>query len=298
MKRRKREEEDDIVFDCYDLIQQRILTEEYCYLIYKEKSRLEKLEFEKKKNEKKSCLKKFWIKVKLFFAYLQMGIYVLVSSMGFEYMTLFVIMANTVYLAVDEETRESLSSNFDLYFLLLYCLEMFLKIFAYGFILNPGSYMRNSWNVFDFFIIILSTFTVFFSNRNEESTTSFNISSLRSIRVLRPLRTITKLKRLKQIVSTILSSLPNLIEILLVLLVFLSVMAITGVQLFMGALTRRCVDDETGFVGAPCGNRDCPVGSQCLDGQENPNYGVTNFDNFLSGLLMVRASPHFLRPSR
>lgn len=172
----------------------------------------------------------------------------------------------------------------DIYFLILYLVEMSLKIIAFGFIMNSGSYMRSSWNVFDFLIIMLSLIP--FLTKSEDDN-SFNLSSLRSIRVLRPLRTITKLKRLKQIVSTILASVPRLMEIIVLLFVFLSIMAITGVQLFQGVLTKRCVNDLTNFVDRPCGNLDCPVGFTCLADQLNPNNGVTNFDNFLSSLLLT-----------
>jgi hypothetical protein len=195
-------------------------------------------------------------------------------------------MANAIILAIDEDSETTGSSwkeEIDFYFLILYCVEMILKIIAYGFIMDSGSYMRSSWNVFDFVIVILSI-VPFLTDKEEE--TSFNLSSLRSIRVLRPLRTITKLQRLKQIVSTILGSLPNLVEILIVLFVFLSIMAITGVQLFMGHLRKRCVNITTGALGHPCGNAPCRPGFECLSDQENPNYGVTNFDNFFSALLM------------
>ena len=38
----------------------------------------------------------------------------------------------------------------------------------------------------------------------------------------------------------------------------------------------------------PCGgNYECPNGTYCGDGWEGPNYGITNFDNFLHSMLTV-----------
>ena len=39
-------------------------------------------------------------------------------------------------------------------FLAVYSIEMVLKILGFGFILNKGSYLRDAWNILDFFIVI------------------------------------------------------------------------------------------------------------------------------------------------
>lgn len=44
----------------------------------------------------------------------------------------------------------------DLIFTGLYTLEMVLKIMGMGFIMNQGSYIRDSWNILDFIIVITS----------------------------------------------------------------------------------------------------------------------------------------------
>lgn len=38
----------------------------------------------------------------------------------------------------------------------LYTIEMILKIMGMGFIINRGSYLRDSFNILDFFIVITS----------------------------------------------------------------------------------------------------------------------------------------------
>lgn len=55
-------------------------------------------------------------------------------------------------------------------------------------------------------------------------------------------------------------------------------------------LKKRCFDPVTGIPfeeDIVCGNKDCPDGFVCGKMLENPNWGVTNFDNILYSFLMV-----------
>ena len=38
-------------------------------------------------------------------------------------------------------------------FLGVFTLEAILKIIAYGFVMHPGAYLRNGWNILDFVIV-------------------------------------------------------------------------------------------------------------------------------------------------
>lgn len=38
----------------------------------------------------------------------------------------------------------------------IYTVEMLLKIMGMGFFYNKGSYLRDNWNILDFFIVITS----------------------------------------------------------------------------------------------------------------------------------------------
>jgi len=64
---------------------------------------------------------------------------------------------------------------------------MVLKITALGFIINKGSYLRNSWNIVDFAVVIAAYLPYILDNSQS------NLSALRSLRVLRPLRTVNKI---------------------------------------------------------------------------------------------------------
>lgn len=40
------------------------------------------------------------------------------------------------------------------YFLGIFCVEASLKILALGFVFHRGSYLRNFWNMMDFFVVL------------------------------------------------------------------------------------------------------------------------------------------------
>ena len=47
-------------------------------------------------------------------------------------------------------------ADIEVVFLVLYTAEMVLKILGLGFIMGEGSYLRDSWNILDFFIVMTS----------------------------------------------------------------------------------------------------------------------------------------------
>lgn len=170
-------------------------------------------------------------------------------------------------------------SFFDNFFVWIYFLEILSKMIANGIIRGERAYFKTKWNFFDFFVVIASILNFFFSNLN------LNLNLLKTIRVLRPLMTITKIDRLKHIITTVGNSLPYFTEIVLVLLFFLTLMAIMGVQLFRGVLGSRCIQTATQIVGNFCTD-SCAEGWTCQK-FENPNMGLSCFDNFFSSFLIV-----------
>uniref|UniRef100_A0A3B5PXN3 Ion transport domain-containing protein n=1 Tax=Xiphophorus maculatus TaxID=8083 RepID=A0A3B5PXN3_XIPMA len=81
----------------------------------------------------------------------------------FDIFILLAIFANCVALGVSKPFPEddSNSTNHDLeqveyVFLIIFTIETFLKILAYGLVMHPSSYIRNGWNLLDFVIVINS----------------------------------------------------------------------------------------------------------------------------------------------
>ena len=79
----------------------------------------------------------------------------------FEYTILGVIVCNTVALSLyDYSDRESLArrnqiiDNSNKAFTFIYAIEALLKMLALGFVIPKRSYLRDSWNFIDFFVVI------------------------------------------------------------------------------------------------------------------------------------------------
>ncbi|XP_014249118.1 voltage-dependent calcium channel type A subunit alpha-1-like isoform X2 [Cimex lectularius] len=112
----------------------------------------------------------------------------------FEYIILVVIVINCVilgfglYLPEDNKTAQTLEKT-EIYFLLIFIFEMVLKCVAFGFCLHPGSYIRNPWNIIDFFVIVVGILSFF--------PLGIELSVLRMLRVVRLLRLFRLVKILR-----------------------------------------------------------------------------------------------------
>ncbi|XP_016371131.1 dihydropyridine-sensitive L-type skeletal muscle calcium channel subunit alpha-1-like [Sinocyclocheilus rhinocerous] len=85
----------------------------------------------------------------------------------FEIIILLTIFANCVALAVfmpmPEEDTNNTNSNLEsleYIFLIIFTMECFLKIVAYGLLFHADAYLRNCWNILDFVIVTMGLFTV------------------------------------------------------------------------------------------------------------------------------------------
>ncbi|EGR28450.1 hypothetical protein IMG5_174890 [Ichthyophthirius multifiliis] len=169
----------------------------------------------------------------------------IIKNKLFDYTILFIIIFNSVMLALDDPTKDTTDYTLlliDDFFLWAYTVECILKILGMGFFLNPGAYLRDGWNILDFLIVVTSLIPVIIGGNS-----SVNLSSLRSLRVLRPLRTISSIKELKVILLTLFSALPYLGNTLIILIFFFLIFAIAGLQLFMGILKKDVFLKIMGF---------------------------------------------------
>ena len=79
----------------------------------------------------------------------------------FEWTVLATIIASCVVMALEEHLPNGDKTDLavrlgatESYFLAIFCVEMCLKIIALGFVLHPGSYLRNFWNIMDFVVVV------------------------------------------------------------------------------------------------------------------------------------------------
>ena len=151
------------------------------------------------------------------------------------------IIANCITLAMSKANEEPTETEnmIENIFQALYTVEMVLKIFGLGFIFNRGAYLRDYFNILDFFIVMSAYVSMLDSSNSNGGGVS--LASLRAFRVLKPLRAVNNIPGLRLIVQAILSSLPLLKDTIIVLIFFFLIFAIGGVNLFSGMLRSRCV---------------------------------------------------------
>lgn len=113
----------------------------------------------------------------------------------FEYLILLTIFANCVALAVytpypnsDSNTTNAALEKIEYVFLVIFTSECVMKLIAYGFLLHPGAFLRNGWNLLDFTIVVIGMISTALSNLMKEG---FDVKALRAFRVLRPLRLVS-----------------------------------------------------------------------------------------------------------
>ncbi|GAB1298661.1 Voltage-dependent L-type calcium channel subunit alpha [Apodemus speciosus] len=197
-------------------------------------------------------------------------------------------------------------------FLIIFTVETFLKIIAYGLLLHPNAYVRNGWNLLDFVIVIVGLFSVILEQLTKETeggnhssgkSGGFDVKALRAFRVLRPLRLVSgvpnvtgAIKGLQVVLNSIIKAMVPLLHIALLVLFVIIIYAIIGLELFIGKMHKTCFFADSDIVAeedpAPCafsGNgRQCTAnGTECRSGWVGPNGGITNFDNFAFAMLTV-----------
>uniref|UniRef100_A0A3B4YA38 Voltage-dependent L-type calcium channel subunit alpha n=1 Tax=Seriola lalandi dorsalis TaxID=1841481 RepID=A0A3B4YA38_SERLL len=226
----------------------------------------------------------------------------------FEIIILMTIFANCVALAVyipfPEDDSNATNSNLErveYLFLIIFTVEAFLKVIAYGLLFHPNAYLRNGWNLLDFIIVVVGLFSAILeqATKGDGATpiggkaAGFDVKALRAFRVLRPLRLVSGVPSLQVVLNSIIKAMVPLLHIALLVLFVIIIYAIIGLELFMGKMHKTCVYEHIGEKPAPCApdgayGRHCKQnGTECKMGWEGPNDGITNFDNFAFAMLTV-----------
>ncbi|XP_075458518.1 voltage-dependent L-type calcium channel subunit alpha-1C isoform X8 [Ascaphus truei] len=232
----------------------------------------------------------------------------------FEIIILLTIFANCVALAVyipfPEDDSNATNSNLErveYLFLIIFTVEAFLKVIAYGLLFHPNGYLRNGWNLLDFIIVVVGLFSAILEQATKADGGSaiggkgagFDVKALRAFRVLRPLRLVSGVPSLQVVLNSIIKAMVPLLHIALLVLFVIIIYAIIGLELFMGKMHKTCYvlsdgypDVPTEEEASPCAlasnnGRHCPNGSICRAGWDGPKHGITNFDNFAFAMLTV-----------
>ncbi|XP_073456846.1 voltage-dependent L-type calcium channel subunit alpha-1F isoform X3 [Aquarana catesbeiana] len=230
----------------------------------------------------------------------------------FDILILMTIFANCValgvYIPFPEDDSNIANHNLEqveYIFLIIFTVESFLKIIAYGLVLHPSAYIRNGWNLLDFVIVVIGLFSVIleqFSHKQGDAhhmsgkPGGFDVKALRAFRVLRPLRLVSGVPSLHIVLNSIMKAMVPLLHIALLVLFVIIIYAIIGLELFIGRMHKTCFYIGSDLVSeeepAPCAfsghGRECHLNNtECRGKWEGPNGGITNFDNFFFAMLTV-----------
>ena len=166
----------------------------------------------------------------------------LMETKAFSTVVQLLILANTIFLAMSskapgfEQTSLGVAINrAEVFFICAFAAEMVIKIVAMSFIVSPGSYLRDGWNVLDFIVVVMGIIPYL-----PFVPATGNFGSIRVIRVFRPLRAIQGVQGMRVLVTTIIKSFPMLLDVVLLCAFVFFIMGIVGVNLFAGLLRNRC----------------------------------------------------------
>nr|XP_007963429.1 sodium channel protein type 9 subunit alpha isoform X6 [Chlorocebus sabaeus] len=231
----------------------------------------------------------------------RISIKILVHSL-FSMLIMCTILTNCIFMTMSNPP--DWTKNVEYTFTGIYTFESLVKILARGFCVGEFTFLRDPWNWLDFVVIVFAYLTEFVNLGN--------VSALRTFRVLRALKTISVIPGLKTIVGALIQSVKKLSDVMILTVFCLSVFALIGLQLFMGNLKHKCVQDslvnnetlesimntlesEEDFrkyfyylegskdallCGFSTDSGQCPEGYTCMKIGRNPDYGYTSFDTF------------------
>mmetsp|Transcript_11321 Transcript_11321/g.26831 ORF Transcript_11321/g.26831 Transcript_11321/m.26831 type:complete len:1216 (+) Transcript_11321:1-3648(+) len=174
----------------------------------------------------------------------------IVSHRYFEYTIIALILFSSICLALDSAeladrvrfggnssaaTLDKALTVLDKVFVALFVLEAVLKIIVMGFVLHPGAYLRNPWNVLDFFIVIVGLVLVAAESTSLSAGNIDSLRALRTFRALRPIRMASRAEGMKTVVNSLFQAIPPLGNVVLVCLLFFLIFSILFVNLLKGS---------------------------------------------------------------
>jgi hypothetical protein len=178
-------------------------------------------------------------------------IYELVTSDKFDIFITCVIVSNIGVMAIDFHHIEQYDGFFRFYtsalnlFQSIYYVECLLKLCGLGL----GSYFRDPWNRFDFFLVATSLLDQFAADLMAKvfPVPPMMMRMLRVARIMRILRLLKGFKGLRDLLSTMILSFPAFMNVggLLALVTF--IYAVLGVQLFTYVMPGEELNEQRNF---------------------------------------------------
>jgi len=137
-----------------------------------------------------------------------------------------------------DKLRNEILDYFDIFFTVMFTIEVTVKMIGFGVLLHKGSFCRSFFNLLDLIIVAVSWAAIM-----AKGSAISVVRILRVLRVLRPLRAINRAKGLKHVVQCVFLAIKSIGNIMIVTLLFQFLFAVIGIQLFKGTFF-YCNDDS------------------------------------------------------
>ncbi|KRX08462.1 hypothetical protein PPERSA_12943 [Pseudocohnilembus persalinus] len=223
-----------------------------------ENSSQQNTQSQKSFDQKNSCLQKFRKKVAIF-----------IDDPFFLFLTTLLIIANTITLALDKYPTNSGYSNrletANLIFTYCFVVEMVIKMFGLGI----KGYLRDSFNIFDGTIVMLSLIEIVLSQSEATDVSGGGfaaISAFRSLRLFRIFKLARSWVSLRQLLMAMGQTLAQISNFSVLVLLFMVVASLLGIEFF----AYKIRFEEDGSV------------AEVLQQGKSPR---VNYDTFLHGIV-------------
>eukprot|EP00002_Diphylleia_rotans_P004665 TRINITY_DN1355_c0_g1_i5.p1 TRINITY_DN1355_c0_g1~~TRINITY_DN1355_c0_g1_i5.p1 ORF type:complete len:1747 (-),score=257.15 TRINITY_DN1355_c0_g1_i5:222-5462(-) len=223
---------------------------------------------------------------------LRKNAYRLLSHRYFEKAITIAIFTNFLFLLVTSsfppgnEMIDDIALQFDKVVFSIFFFEAVIKSLSFGFVLGKTSYLSNPWNLLEFFILIISSLSLFSSLGS--------YSALRVFRILKPLGETEIFEEIRNIVESLLKSMRALSGLVVLLSVVSILFSVFAIEVFGNVFEYRCVDINSGVIESfdfSCGSgqfaRKCSPGFQCQQVDERPDFGYLGFKNIGQSTLTI-----------
>ncbi|ESL05805.1 calcium channel protein [Trypanosoma rangeli SC58] len=180
----------------------------------------------------------------------------------------------------------------DVFYTVIYAIEIVVRMFACGFVLHPRAYFRSPWHWLDTAVFVLMVMNCTYWRD------LWNFTAFRLIRIIKACTYLPFPTRIKLLAKSVLCSTCKLFQVSVILVYALFFFALMGLQLFRGTLHHRCVNFVTGVATSqlcrPAATGQywfywghvCEKGYICMaDAFPNPHYDFRSFDNVGHALL-------------
>ncbi|XP_035230551.1 voltage-dependent calcium channel type D subunit alpha-1-like isoform X2 [Stegodyphus dumicola] len=166
----------------------------------------------------------------------------MVKSKAFYWIVIVLVFLNTLALASEHNSQPPWLDYFqeiaNLFFVVLFTLEMLLKLFSLGI----QGYFVSLFNRFDCFVVVSSILETVLTY--SDVMPPLGVSVLRCVRLLRIFKVTKYWASLRNLVASLINSMRSIASLLLLLFLFIVIFALLGMQVFGGKFNNNPHEDK------------------------------------------------------